>query len=333
MTLPLADLVQAYQATVRAGESRWYRPYLPPADDRHQFIFFLKPEATRPGVHLEAVLELALHHLERFQVEPGAVRLMAAEYLARHQVLDQHYGVINRISKQGLAALTEGALAKLQDCFGERLEHGAPVLGGHQFLERFPDFSPAALSVLNDNLGTTKLGGGTYALSLKVLGQPHILLNPFHPYQLVPFTTPGNGIIVIEGRSATSWHDLRARLTGATNPAKAPPGSIRHALLTEKHRLGLAEVDQGNNGVHLSAGPLEGMVELRRFFGEPEKQAAVAFSDTAFGRRLAAAGLDAGHLSANPTLVYEGEGVSAFDLTEERDADEAARRLVAASPA
>jgi hypothetical protein len=330
MTLPVSDLAQAFRTTVAEGGSRWLAPYRPADGSRHQFIFFIKPEATAPAVNLAEVARIALEALARFQVAAGAIRIISADYLRQHGIMDQHYGVINRISKQGVPAITESARAKLMDSFGELIEHGAPVLGGHQFLERHPDFTPVALSVLNDNIGTTKLGGGTYALSLKVLGKPHILLNPFHPYQLVPFTTPGNGIIVMEGLSATSWHDLRAKLTGSTNPAKAAPGSLRHALLINKIQLGMAEVDQGNNGVHLSAGPLEGMVELRRFFGEPEKKVEIPFADTAFGKSLAAAGLDAASLAENPTLTVGGAATSAFDLTEEQNADEAVKRLSAA---
>jgi hypothetical protein len=329
----IPSLVEAYRSTVNAGGSRWFKPYRPADGSGHQFIFFIKPEATHAGVQLDQVLHLAFETLAQFHVEVGAIRLLSADYLKLHQIMDQHYGVINRISKQGVPAITEGAKAKLQDTFGELIEHGAPVLGGHQFLGKHPDFSPVALSVLNDNIGTTKLGGGTYALSLKVLGKPMILLNPFHPYQLVPFTTTGNGIIVMEGLSKTSWHDLRQKLTGSTNPLKASVGSLRHNLLVNKHRLGMTEVDQGNNGVHLSAGPLEGMVELRRFFSEPESSRSLAWTDTAFGRNLA----DSSHsaeqiaaLAANPVLQYDGDSISAFDLTEEKNADEAIKRLAAA---
>ena len=48
---------------------------------------------------------------------------------------------------------------------------------------------------MQDNLGTKRLAGGTYAMQLKVLGKPYILLNPFHAYQLVPYTTSGTFVI------------------------------------------------------------------------------------------------------------------------------------------
>jgi hypothetical protein len=304
----------------------WITPYAPPANsDQHQFVLFLKPEVTavHDGVKLGAVIDLVLEHLKDFGVELHAARALPAAYLDAHAVMDNHYGVINRISKQGESALTDDARAKLHELFADDLANGAEVLGGHQFLAAQPEFTSLALSALNDNIGTTKLGGGSYAMRLNLLGRIYILLNPFHAYQLVPYTTPGRAILVIEGRSTRDWADLRGKLTGATNPAKAEPGSIRAALLANKDALGLRDVNQGMNGVHLSAGPLEGMVELKRFFSDPEAGKDLDWSDLAFGQALAAAGLDPVTLAQNPDLDRDGKAVSAFDLTEELNAAEA----------
>jgi hypothetical protein len=309
----------------------WITPYTAPAAaDTHQFVLFIKPEATavHDGVKLDAVLDLVLGHLEDFGVTLHAARALPAAYLDTHAIMDNHYGVINRISKQGVEALTDDARAKLKILFADDLAAGAEVLGGHQFLAKQPEISSLALSALNDNVGTTKLGGGSYAMRLNLLGHIYILLNPFHAYQLVPYTTPGRAILIIEGRSTRDWADLRVKLTGATNPANAAPGSIRAALLANKDTLGLKDVNQGMNGIHLSAGPLEGMVELKRFFSDPEAGRDLAWSDLAFGQALATKHLDAAALAQNPDLERDGKAVSAFDLTEERNASDALELLV-----
>jgi len=156
-------------------------------------------------------------------------------------------------------------------------------------------------------------------------------LNPFHPQQLVPYTTPGNGIVLIEGQSNTAWADLRGQLIGATDPSQAADGSIRQQFLTQAEALGLGPVNQGTNGIHLSAGPLEGMVELQRFISSEEQTLSLA--DTAFGKLLAEQGLDAAQidaLAANPNLEIAGAMESAFDLTEEMDALPSAQKLAAA---
>lgn len=325
MTLPYLD------AFTRAADPEnpsqvWISPYTaPPTTAEHQFVLFLKPEATavHEGVQLDKILGLVFERLNAFGVTLHAARALPAAYLEAHAVMDNHYGVINRISKQGVEALTDDARAKLEKHFAEALAAGARVLGGHQFLAEQPAFSALALSTLNDNLGTTKLGGGSYAMTLNVLGQHYILLNPFHAYQLVPYTTPGRAILVFEGRSTRDWAELRGTLTGSTDPAKAKPESIRAALRVGKEALGLKEVSQGMNGIHLSAGPLEGMVELKRFFSDPEAGQTLDWSDLAFGRALASKGLDPDALAQNPDLERGGRAVSAFDLTEECNAVDA----------
>ena len=327
------ELFSAFQDVSAAGADakriavREYDPAA--ATGKHQFVLFLKPEATDigNGVNLDKVLELLTERLSAFDVEIGAALALNGPYLAAHRLMDQHYGVINAISKGGYDAISEGAGAKLAADFGELIDAGAPVLGGHQFIDANPEFSPLALSTINDNIGTSKLAGGTYVLKIDLLGQPQLILNPFHPYQLVPFTAPGKGIVVIEGISSTPWADLRGKLAGTTNPLNAAEGSIRQRFLAHQSDLGLAAVNQGANGVHLSAGPLEGMVEVQRFFSEHESGNQLAWSDTSFGQLLKSKGASAdrvAELAGNPDIG----GESAFDLTEEIDAEDSAAKLV-----
>ena len=313
------------QTTATSGAAdAWVKPFAgDAASSNHQFVMFLKPEVTdvTEGVKLEAILGLVFEELERFDVNIGAIRILNGDYLHDHRIMDQHYGVINAISKQGVEAISAGAKEKLSELFGDLIARGAKVLGAHQFLEAYPDFNAISLCSINDTVGTQKLAGGTYCLRLDVLGEPVIILNPFHPYQLVPYTTSGKAIIVMEGRSTTSWKKLRGELTGATDPTKGPADSIRGRLLASASDLGLQSVTQGTNGIHLSAGPLEGMVELRRFFG---------ITDTSFSTLLSEKGLSSDRieeLAGNPDLDIDGKSISAFDITEEEDAAEAASRL------
>jgi hypothetical protein len=331
----IPTILEAFQkvtAETSAPAAEWVSPFESGDKPAHQFVFFIKPEATavHDGVNLEALLGLVMGALEQHNVSCGAIRVLNGNYLAEHSIMDQHYGVINSISKGGRAAISQGAEATLEKDFGDQLAAGVPVLGGHEFVEQQADFSPLALSTLNDNIGTSKLAGGTYVLSFKLAGSPQLVLNPFHPYQLVPFTTPGRAIIVIEGLSDTPWSDLRNKLTGATDPSKAAIGSIRNLLLENQATTGMKDVSQGTNGVHLSAGPLEGMVELRRFFADPDAGTSLALADTAFGQALLAKGISADQLSAlaeNPDFDHEGSSESAFDLSEEMDASAAADLL------
>ncbi|MGA0333004.1 MAG: hypothetical protein ACO3N7_05775 [Kiritimatiellia bacterium] len=327
-------LFEAFDEVLQSQQARWVVPYeASPEDQAHQFLLFLKPEVTavHDGVDLKGIANMVFERLTQFEATVHAVRILPAAILSKYSIMDQHYGVINAISKQGEAALTAQAREKLRETFAEDLANGAEVLGGHQFLQAQPEFTPLTLCTLSDNLGTTKLGGGSYCMRLEMQGVIYLVLNPFHAFQLVPFTTPGRAIIAIEGRSARDWKVLRSELTGSTDPQKAAAGSIRAELLARKDEFNLKEVHQGSNGIHLSAGPLEGMVELQRFFCDHESDSTMGYADTVFGAQLLAAGLTEARLcelAGNPALTVDGENISAFDLTEEMNAADAIQRLI-----
>ena len=126
--------------------------------------------------------------------------------------------------------------------------------------------------------------------------------------------------------SDLSWTDARNKLIGSTNPAKAETSSIRRNLLDNCETFGLAEVSQGVNGVHLSAGPVEGLVELVRYNSNFADTSAVkTIADFAFGKMLLNNFSEAqiATILANANINYEGKTISIFDLTEEKNSDEA----------
>jgi Nucleoside diphosphate kinase. len=319
----------------RTPNPGWLKQYQPDTQDnsQNQFAIFLKPETTalQEGVKFEEILNCVLESLRKWKVQVGAIRILTPEYLVRHQIMDRHYGVINQISRHGYHAISERARALLNDNFADDLEPDAEILGGHQFLSRFPAFSAFALSTFSDNVEVKKLTGGTYCVRIKIDGRVFLVLNAFHPHQLERFTTGNKAIVVMEGRSSTPWIDLRREMIGATNPAYAFQGSIRHTLYSHREEFGLANVGQSANGIHLSAGPLEGMVELQRFLSNPDENVQLDFEKTSFGRLLLSKGASREAINSfagNLNMQFEGHVISAFDLTEELDAEEAADRLM-----
>lgn len=332
----MRDLILSAIETLKKDRSSqcWVRPIGgTPSPDQHQFVLFLKPEVLMTGVRFDLVLDLVLNSLAKWNVNVGAVRILSGGYLKAHNLMGRHYGVINRISREGRRALTAEAEQKLVELFQDPLRMGAPVLGGHEFLAQRPDFSPASICTVSDNVGATKLGGGSYALSIKVVGKPYLVLNAFHPQQLEPYYGPDAVLPVFECTSKTPWKDLRQKMTGATNPLKADPASIRGQLLARQQELGMEDVSQGANGIHLSAGPLEGMVELTRFFSDEESGRKLESSGTAFGTLLANEGLSAKTIESfadNPSALLDGKPVTSFDMTEEMDALPAAGKLAKA---
>ena len=194
-------------------------------------------------------------------------------------------------------------------------------------MEAFPDFNPISMTVLWDNLneGSKRIAPGTYAMRVQVLNEFVVLLNGFHPHQLDHFHGQGQAIIVALVRFKRSWKEMRDKMIGETDPTKADAGSIRAQLLARCSELGVPVVNKGLNGIHLSAGPLEGMVEVARFCSPPSSDAETMFLQTNFGTLLKQRiGIErVCGLAENPMLKIEGKDISAFDATELVDPNQA----------
>jgi nucleoside diphosphate kinase len=330
--IPTSKTIKAVGELTRAkgAAERWVVPLGEDhAEGRNHFVLFLKPEVLdiREGVDVEAILQLVQAALEKHGVRTGAVRVLNGHYLGRYHIMEEHYGVINRASRLGERALSEATRNKLLAACPD----ADRVLGGHEFLKEYPDVSAFALNIIADTLKTKKVASGKYYAELDVAGDRVVVLNPFHPQQVLHYTMPGRTIVVIECASDTDWKVLRQDMTGSTDPTKAVPGSIRKTLLEKKSKLGLHDVGTATNGVHCSAGPLEAMVEYCRFFSDHAKKKLIKLTDTPFGALLARRGIGKKEIAAlakNPFLGKESDGNYAFNLTEEQNAEAAADLLV-----
>jgi hypothetical protein len=300
----------------------------------NEYLLFLKPELLRLAPASTAPIEVVVERLAAFGQRVTAASVLHAAYIGRHHIMDRHYGVINAVSRFGKEALSGTALADLTRFASKQNVAGADCLGAHEFLNRYKYFSPQALAVLSDNLAGTKIAPGTYCVPITLEGRTVLVLNAFHPEQLQRYTTNDNVIAAFVVTSSLSWKQIRTSLTGATNPTKAPADSIRGTLLRRKEELGLAEVNTGANGVHVSAGPVEGMVEITRFMSDFDQERGIAFAQTNMGRLLSANGLPAqsiAYLATNPTVAIDGVDISVFDYTEELDSNVVAQRLAIGS--
>ena len=299
---------------------------------KNEFLFFMKPELTiaDQGVALDKVIDLTLAKIEEFGLQIKNIRVLSAEYLAKHNIIAQHYGVINAIAKDA-HSMSEGAKATFKEKFGQDLSE-ANVLGGIQMLEKYPVFNPTSLDFLVQNCPFTKLAGGTYAVTAKLDAEKAYIINGFHPRQLEHFTEAGRSIVVFTLTGDIDWETARENFIGATNPEKAEAGSLRRTFLEKKDELGLAEVSQGSNGVHLSAGPVEGLIELMRYnsdFGSTDGKK--SYKDFQFGQQLSEklSEEQIQRVLKNEDLDVDGRKESIFDLTELKNSDEAVSFLSA----
>ncbi len=256
-------------------------------DQRHEFLFFIKPEIFEldDSEKMKAILELLLRKISQFDFVIRNIRLLGASYLEKYDIIAQHYGVINALSREPLKVFTSEAKNKFRELYGHAPEE-VKVLGSLQFLQQYPSFTPDSLNELWKQSPTSKLSGGNYCALVKAGKEDVYLINGFHPKQLIHFTAKGRMIITFALAGNLDWAVARNQFIGKTNPADAAPGSLRNELLVNKAQYGLNDVSASQNGFHLSAGPVEGLVELMRYGSDFSAGEIKKLSDFSFGKQL-----------------------------------------------
>jgi hypothetical protein len=295
-------------------------------DQLHEFLFFIKPEIMmlENENNTRAILELLLGKISQFGLMVRDIRLLGASYLEKYNIIAQHYGVINALSQDPLKFFTTEAKKRFKEVFGHAPED-VKVLGGLQFLRQYPSFTPDSLQQLWQQSMTTKLSGGNYGAPVNAEGENVYLINGFHPKQLVHFTSEGRMIITFKLSGNLDWATARNQFIGKTNPADAAPGSLRNELLVNREKFGLEEVSASRNGFHLSAGPVEGLVELIRYGSDFSTGDIKKPEDYSFGKQLLKvfSAEETGIICSNRIVRYKENNISTFDLTEEKNAREA----------
>ncbi|MBN2452509.1 MAG: hypothetical protein JXR77_19140 [Lentisphaeria bacterium] len=191
--------------------------------------------------------------------------------------------------------------------------------------------SAAELNTAWERSRYVKLAPGLYAAKIQVPGHPpRITVNGFFPRLRERFVLPDARVLWYDVRFSPArlpWREFRRDAVGATNPAEAAPGSIREALFREPDRFGLPEKPTVQlNGVHASAGPLEGARERRIWLenraGDSELVAALRQGEVPEGRIR--------ELLDNGPMTWKGVTAPAFDLLEDVDAPVALERILEA---
>lgn len=320
----VVQLVEACAAEPERPVQQPVRTYAAPRGAERftsQLILMIKPELLdlSSGVDVPQVLELVGRHMERLGLRDHAMTVHSAAALQRDRAIESHYIILNRVSRLGPEALAESATQRLEAFARTHGDEPGIALGGHAFLEQHQDFSAHALETICRNTETVKLGNGAYANRFLLDGERQIVLNAFHPQQLARFYRPGNAFLVVECRSELTWIEIRRRFIGETDPSEAAPQTLK-ALLHERARsLGLRGFSIGLNGVHVSPGPIDGMLSVLRFFrsasGDPLRPA-----DTALGSVLVESGWTDAQITALESRTTRGsDGLEAplIEITED----------------
>lgn len=154
-------------------------------------------------------------------------------------------------------------------------------------------------------------------------------MNGFFMAMRSKFTEPGTQIYyysVAWDASALSWADFRGKVLGPTDPADAPADSLRGTIFKDWEALGLKAVpNTGDNGMHASASPFEGLAERNNWLG-------AAVAEDLFGKQLLAAGMTEETIkdwSVDPQVnIAEGKKGSIFDAVEDQNVADCLQKLV-----
>mmetsp|Transcript_39869 Transcript_39869/g.107718 ORF Transcript_39869/g.107718 Transcript_39869/m.107718 type:complete len:326 (-) Transcript_39869:168-1145(-) len=281
---------------------------------------FIKPHAVTKKVQ-----DLVRERLANAGIIVRQSNQITADVIDKQGLIDKHYGAIaSRAMSQPPSELVvqESAKAEFKSLFGlpwqEALDKG--LVFNAKGASAKLGVEPLEISDRFDKLkrGTDqiKFGGGFYVGKVDDI----FVVNGFYTRMRAKFTTPGTCIHYFEvlwDPEELPWKKFRAEIVGATDPQKAAVGSIRRTIFEKWQSLGLeAEPNTGDNGVHASASPFEGLVERSNWLGAKASQ-------DAFGRALIAAGLGESLItewSEDPAVNYDGNKQSLFDLLEDLDA-------------
>ncbi len=324
------DLLQSKVFTENA-EQEILKPFSFQEGYKNELIFFFKPETfLLPAQVSERVIEMIESKLEEYGANVSGIVAVRGPVLERHGIMDRHYGFINTLSKNASKMVSLEELEPVAEAIGLDLQAEKPqILGGHEFLEQFPEFNAESLNDLWFQERSARVRSGFYVRRVNVNGKDVVLVNGFHPLQLEHYTNPEHKTVVALLHSNTPWKVLREEMIGDTYPDKASPNSVRGTLYADDEVNKWVEVSIANNFVHLSAGPFEALKEMENFLKPLIGEFSLA--KTNVGRAIIASGLDESAISyalTNPTVkTAEGE-TDLFSATELADTDEAVALFV-----
>lgn len=294
---------------------------------QNELLLFMKPELFMPAEpqYVRNSVALIVDKLAEFDAQIHGVVLVGGQFLADYDIMDRHYGYINNLSKNASKLVTPAERAEIAELLGIKSWKGIDLFGGHEYLKKFPEDTIKQLDRLWFSFLSIKLRSGFYIQLYEAHGRRFVLVNGFHPGQLNHFTAPDHRVVLFLAHSNTPWKVLRNEMVGNTYPERARFTSIRGALFADPSSFGLTRADISANGVHLSAGPFEGVFEISNFFNGLYPDEATRPLPLLV-KRLVARGLtpsEALKVIENPPVTVGEKVTSLFSATEDFDTSQA----------
>ncbi len=295
----------------------------------NELLFFFKPECFFSGneTQIIATIEMVFEKFSEFKVDISGILLLGGKRLEELAIMDRHYGFINKLSKEASKIVTGKDIEKVRLSLSlgtDKLEK-YNLLGGHEFLKKFPEFDEKTLNEFWLTKNSIKLRSGLYLQEYEVKKQPIILVNGFHPSQLSHFTNPLHKIVVLLLKSDTDWKVLKNNLAGDTFPEKAKGNSIRGEIYRNSSKYGVQNISISRNCVHLSAGPFEALFEINNFL-KNITNVRFELEQANIARLMCKNDFKKEELERcllNPTARFNSKLIDLFTFTEEKNSTEA----------
>lgn len=296
----------------------------------NEFLLILKPEIfafTQPDQQLY-VLEIILNRLTQYRLSVNSFRVINAVYLEKYNVIAEHYGIINAAARDFKSVITNELQRKFENLYGQELAK-SKVFGSIELPGKVPGITSEILQHLWSGSEIKRLSGGIYCAEVVFNDEKLYLINGFHPPQIEHFTSDRRMIVTMNISGVLDWAVARQNFIGNTYPEKAEKGSLRRDLSDRFGKLGFDAVSYVINYVHLSAGPLEALIELQRFNSDFQNHTQASLFEFGFGNRLRDnfSEEQCNTILSNPTVLFDGKESSLFDLTEGLNSTDALVRL------
>jgi nucleoside diphosphate kinase len=286
--------------------------------ERNSAFVFIKPQANNKLTQAK-VAEV----FKQRGIEVKAQGEITAEKIDEDMLIDQHYYAIASKATLLKPAAMPVPKEKFKESFG--IEWEQALKDGVVFNAidacRYLGIDGAGLEMIWRKANPVKFGGGFYCGKI----EPNIpgkhkaiyVFNGFFMSMRNKFVTPGLSIhyyVVDFDPKTLSWADFRGKVLGPTNPKDAPKDSLRGSMLANWKELGMdAEPTVGDNCVHASASPFEGLAEKMNWLKVQPQQ-------DEFGIKMIQAGISPATLKEWSIDPLVG-GKSLFDQLEDLDVE------------
>jgi len=292
------------------------------AVSRNEAFVFVKPHAVN-----DQVIKLVEDTLKSKGLSVSGKGVITSEEIDNNKLIDNHYYAIASkatiLKPDKLNVPADKFKGKFGIGWQEALDKGLvfnAMDGGAKLGMDATQLEKAWRAAKVENDACIKFGGGFYCSKI----QDIYIFNGFFMSMRNKYVAKGKSIAwftVSWDENELSWADFRGKVLGPTNPADAPEDSVRGMIYAQWESLGLpAQPDTGDNGVHASASPFEGLAERANWLK-------CKVEDDGFGKAMLDGGISADTIKAwsvDPQVKVDADGKmgSLFDALEDMNASD-----------